>query len=47
MWRRDDANPALVPFLDTVRSEARRLTAQGGFEAEPGVSEPAVSMATS
>jgi DNA-binding transcriptional LysR family regulator len=32
MWRRKDANPALAPFLETVRSEARRFTAEGGWQ---------------
>ena len=31
MWRRDDTNPALEPFLETVRDEARRITAEGGW----------------
>jgi DNA-binding transcriptional LysR family regulator len=30
MWRHDDANPALAPFLETVRSEAQRFAAEGG-----------------
>lgn len=35
IWRRDDANPALAPFLEIVRSEARRFAADGGREAAP------------
>lgn len=31
MWRRNDTNPALAPFLETVRREARRFTAAGGL----------------
>jgi len=31
MWRRGDANPALVPFLEIVRGEAHRVLAGGGW----------------
>jgi DNA-binding transcriptional LysR family regulator len=35
MWRRNDPNPALAPFLATVRSEARRFMREGGKKPAP------------
>jgi DNA-binding transcriptional LysR family regulator len=43
MWRHDDANPALAPFLETVRSEARRFTAEGGWQTAANLPTDAAS----
>jgi DNA-binding transcriptional LysR family regulator len=43
MWRRNDANPALAPFLGTVRNEARRFTAEGGWQTAANLPTDAAS----
>jgi DNA-binding transcriptional LysR family regulator len=43
MWRHHDANPALAPFLETVRSEARRFTAEGGWQTAANLPTDAAS----
>jgi DNA-binding transcriptional LysR family regulator len=39
LWRCGDPNPALAPFLDIVRSEARRFSASSGAKAAPPKTE--------
>ena len=43
MWRHHDANPALAPFLETVRREARRFTAEGGWQTAANLPTDAAS----
>jgi DNA-binding transcriptional LysR family regulator len=39
MWRHNDPNPALTPFMDTVRDEARRFISEGGWASKADVPE--------